>query len=172
MAKLTIKQKAFCDYYLVSLNATESWYEAYNSFEGFKNTHLIPDVIDRVIECIVILEGETYSIDRKRAATLLLKALTTKELMETILDDKELYPYSRKDDRVRNWAEKIKAQGQCEMCGSKEKLAAHHIIRWADYPKGRIDINNGMCLCGECHIKEHLGERVEHLMRGGLECLT
>lgn len=41
----------------------------------------------------------------------------------------------------------------CRMpkCGSKIKLQAHHIRRWADAPTLRFDVNNGITLCKKCH---------------------
>ena len=52
------------------------------------------------------------------------------------------------------WSKKVKelAGNKCEFCGSKEKLNAHHIqprrlysVRW--------NVDNGICLCENCHTK-------------------
>lgn len=44
---------------------------------------------------------------------------------------------------------------KCQMpncrCGGKGYLNAHHIIRWADAPKLRYDVNNGITLCYHAH---------------------
>lgn len=40
---------------------------------------------------------------------------------------------------------------KCLKCGSKRKLQAHHIMRWADHPLLRFDLNNGITLCRRCH---------------------
>ena len=44
---------------------------------------------------------------------------------------------------------------KCVKCGSKEKLNAHHIFSWRFYPDKRYDVDNGITLCEDCHIKIH-----------------
>jgi 5-methylcytosine-specific restriction endonuclease McrA len=47
----------------------------------------------------------------------------------------------------------------CQDCGEKGGcLSAHHIRPWRDYPELRYEINNGITLCKECHIKTILKE--------------
>jgi HNH endonuclease len=53
---------------------------------------------------------------------------------------------------------------RCQACGRhcrkyERGLAAHHIKSWADHPESRFDVNNGMTLCRECHLKLHGRER-------------
>ena len=45
----------------------------------------------------------------------------------------------------------------CQMpnCGSKGRLNAHHIKRWADNPILRFNVNNGITLCHKCHKMIH-----------------
>ena len=44
----------------------------------------------------------------------------------------------------------------CQHCGQiGGELNAHHIKQWALHPKERLNIDNGLTLCKECHIKEH-----------------
>jgi hypothetical protein len=168
--KLTEKQKRFADYYIETGNATEAWVKTYGSLYGFKNLNLIKDEdpIGVVIDCICVLENEGIDVIRKYAAIVLLKALVVDDFRKTILENPDLFPLDREDYRVRTWRKKILSKGKCERCGRTENLEAHHIIRWADYPKGRIDINNGMCLCRECHAKEHKGEQSYYMMKGRL----
>ena len=48
----------------------------------------------------------------------------------------------------------------CQRCGTTSNLQAHHIIRWKDTSCEkhlRFDINNGITLCKDCHLKEHGG---------------
>jgi hypothetical protein len=120
-----------------------------------------------VIDAIAVLLGD-YNITRKYAAILILKALLPRRLMKAILEDNELYPFDRNDYRVRQWTEQVLAKGKCEVCGSKEHLEAHHIIKWADYPKGRIDPENGQCLCHKCHTEQHVEDQSYCMMKAKL----
>lgn len=43
----------------------------------------------------------------------------------------------------------------CVKCGSKDKLNAHHLKSWKNYPHLRYEISNGITLCEKCHIKYH-----------------
>lgn len=59
---------------------------------------------------------------------------------------------------------------QCKKCGAKEKLHAHHIKSWKEYPDLRFEIDNGKTLCSSCHLKEHIvptpdpwAEQIKHL---------
>lgn len=42
---------------------------------------------------------------------------------------------------------------KCKKCGGRRKLQVHHIVRWADSPSLRYDINNCITLCRSCHQK-------------------
>jgi len=39
----------------------------------------------------------------------------------------------------------------CQFCETKGYLEAHHIKGWAEYPKLRFKVVNGIALCKECH---------------------
>ncbi len=43
----------------------------------------------------------------------------------------------------------------CQQCSKKGELHAHHIKSFADYPKLRFSISNGVTLCIHCHGKVH-----------------
>lgn len=128
----------------------------FNNPHAFKveNFHLTPNPAGLIIDSLAILLGN-YEIHRKQAALLILKILVRADFLKELLSDGGIYPFSRNDPRVRLWVKNILSIGKCQICDSKEQLEAHHIIRWADYPAGRIDLNNGMCLCKACHIEAH-----------------
>lgn len=48
---------------------------------------------------------------------------------------------------------KRRANFKYEKCGSNEDLQAHHIIPRSK--EGKTNFRNGICLCKECHKKEH-----------------
>jgi len=118
---------------------------------------------DTIIEATAILIGD-YSSIRKQAAVILLKYALGLKFFKFLLADNEIYPFKREDFRVREWTKTILAMGKCEVCGSTENLEAHHVVRWADYPQGRIDIKNGQCLCVACHAQEYINEKAYYMM--------
>jgi 5-methylcytosine-specific restriction endonuclease McrA len=43
----------------------------------------------------------------------------------------------------------------CQVCGSHENLAAHHVFSRRRFPTLRSNPDNGITLCGSCHAKWH-----------------
>jgi 5-methylcytosine-specific restriction endonuclease McrA len=64
---------------------------------------------------------------------------------------------NRDSQAYKNWRQSVYQRDgyKCVQCGSKDKLNAHHIKSWKDYPALRYDIDNGITLCEKCHIKLH-----------------
>ena len=62
---------------------------------------------------------------------------------------------SSNDERLKIWKKTIRRRDRrkCQFpdCYEKRKLQVHHIIRWADCPELRYDINNGILLCHHHH---------------------
>jgi transposase-like protein len=46
----------------------------------------------------------------------------------------------------------------CQRCGSPKHPHAHHIKAWANYPELRLDPNNLVTLCEDCHVWVHSKE--------------
>jgi hypothetical protein len=48
---------------------------------------------------------------------------------------------------------------KCSICKSEQKksnrLEAHHLYNWTDFPYLRFEINNNITMCQECHIEFH-----------------
>lgn len=63
----------------------------------------------------------------------------------------------RNSSEYKEWRIKVyqKDNYQCQMCGNKDELNAHHIYAFKYYPELRFDINNGLTLCKKCHNKLH-----------------
>lgn len=67
------------------------------------------------------------------------------------------YTFERKQTGLSTWSKKVikRFNGHCCVCFTTEKLHAHHLYSYKYYPDLRIDINNGVCLCVECHTIFH-----------------
>ena len=70
------------------------------------------------------------------------------------------------EERVKNrqyflykrWKKEVleKANHTCQCCGKSDvKLNTHHLNSYTDFPTQRSDINNGVCLCEDCHKLFH-----------------
>lgn len=100
-----------------------------------------------------------YPVEKQYAASILLKMMLKekkyKKLMAIIREEIGFKLNDRNDASVTSWKKRVKKVGKCQICGSEEKLEAHHIVPWKYSIKGRTDINNGICLCEECHKMMH-----------------
>lgn len=56
-----------------------------------------------------------------------------------------------------DWRLKIieKFNKTCQICFSKNDLEAHHLNAKKSYPEQKYDLENGTCLCHNCHMKFH-----------------
>jgi len=64
---------------------------------------------------------------------------------------------SRHCKKHRDWKQAVwkRDSYKCVKCGSTDKICAHHIKSWDNYPELRFEIDNGMTLCCSCHSKLH-----------------
>lgn len=127
------------------------------------NFYLIANPLGMIIDAIAVLIGD-YEIQRKQAANVILSVFLRDDFKQDLFENPELYPIDRNDTRVTTWKKQILSHGKCEKCGSKENLEAHHKLYWSVYPMGRCDVENGECLCIDCHAKAHSGEKAEMLI--------
>jgi len=71
---------------------------------------------------------------------------------------KHIHKVIRAGIEFRLWREAIFARDNwtCQKCQSIGKfLHPHHILNFAEYPKLRFAIDNGITLCNKCHRKFH-----------------
>lgn len=62
--------------------------------------------------------------------------------------------HSSKEYRV--WREGVVDRDKmCVICGTKERLHAHHIEDYSYHPDSRYLLSNGVTLCSGCHINFH-----------------
>lgn len=49
----------------------------------------------------------------------------------------------------------------CQICGKKmtKGFVVHHIVGWDEDESKRYDMDNGLTLCKDCHIKLHYGDK-------------
>jgi len=58
---------------------------------------------------------------------------------------------------AKKWRETVLQRDHfiCQKCGSRKRLHVHHILSFAEHPKHRWDINNGLTVCASCHEAIH-----------------
>lgn len=67
--------------------------------------------------------------------------------------------HDRNSDQYKRWrTEVFKRDGfQCQRCGSKNDLQAHHVKAWKNNKELRYVVTNGITLCRKCHLEAHGG---------------
>ena len=64
----------------------------------------------------------------------------------------------RTSERYWSWRRAVlkRDKYRCQDCNAApDKLHAHHIKPWYEYPAFRFNIQNGKTLCPDCHIRIH-----------------
>ena len=71
--------------------------------------------------------------------------------------EKDLPLYGRGSQAYAEWRHAVLERDDhtCQMCGTMEHIEAHHKdIRYHEDPMN-VDVNNGISLCHNCHIRFH-----------------
>lgn len=123
--------------------------------------------VDDLIDALAVMLSVNTEWYQKRAARIILDYQFGKAEVNKMLDG-EAVVFDRNDALVRRWRKAVlKRDGECKACGSKENLQAHHISFWCDDPVNRINLENGIALCVDCHCLEH--PELSNLMLGGVK---
>lgn len=110
---------------------------------------------DDLITAVAVIISTRTSPIQKKAARILLDHVMGKKIVNEIIEEHAVVT-DRNDRLVRQWRKKVIARDKvCKRCGSEKKLHAHHISHWSDDPINRINVDNGITLCAECHSDEH-----------------
>ncbi|MFA5377325.1 MAG: HNH endonuclease signature motif containing protein [Dehalococcoidia bacterium] len=67
-------------------------------------------------------------------------------------------PYNARDNpKYKKWRDDIlrRDKRKCVLCGSSAFPNVHHVERWADNPRLRYNIDNGVTVCMVCHNRHH-----------------
>ena len=70
-------------------------------------------------------------------------------------------PTKREKKELNRWSQEIKKLDnyKCKLCNTKKHLVSHHIYPKSKFPKKRLDLNNGITLCDNCHADTHNWKR-------------
>lgn len=111
------------------------------------------------------MKGRKHSIEAKEKQRL-AKLGKTGELCHNYIKDRSLIKLSDRklhDPLVKQWRMEVKKRDNfsCRIADIKcnGRLEVHHILRWADYPELRYEINNGITLCHYHHPRKVVEEK-------------
>lgn len=120
-----------------------------------------------IVDALAVLMDENIrDYTRKKAASLVLKALLP-DWEKIVSCDVRIF--SRNDPEVVAWKRHVLERDghRCRECGAEYDLHVHHILSWSEFPRFRVDPDNGITLCRECHADQHVNERSLILSTGG-----
>jgi hypothetical protein len=63
-----------------------------------------------------------------------------------------------KTRKAKDWRKAVMDRDMwtCVDCGAQgNQLHAHHILSWSACQERRLDVSNGVTLCGQCHLRRH-----------------
>lgn len=67
--------------------------------------------------------------------------------------------HNRNSEQYKHWRSAVFSRDgyQCQKCGSKRDIQAHHVKTWSRHKSLRYDVSNGITLCRKCHLESHRG---------------
>ena len=120
---------------------------------------------DLINECMDVISNKNTTKEQKKASKVILVIKYGKIKANNLIEDIAIV-INRNDSLVRRWRKKvIERDKKCVKCGSVKHLNAHHISHWSYDPINRVNVNNGVTLCKNCHALEH--PEIDKLIKSG-----
>lgn len=123
---------------------------------------------DFLIQMVATYISEKAKPEQREASYLLMCHYMGKKRVRFLID--ELSEVKSRDDyKVKKWSKEVreKYNHKCANCGDNRKTHAHHIWSWSRHPMDRVNIDNGILLCVNCHSLEH--PEIANLIKNGSE---
>jgi hypothetical protein len=177
---MTLKQSAFCekDFYKRVRLVSGAFFHPSSSMEdrwemklwalrqiairrGMIGPHrtepVPPRNEEKIAACLAVVSSPQAPSYQKGAASILLDYYEPnwKENHQEIAG----HITDRSDREVAIWRRNVLLRdgNVCQNCGTSEKIEAHHIMAWIDFPYARLVEENGIALCRSCHDHVHAG---------------
>jgi len=98
-----------------------------------------------------VLLGDDY-VDTQTVCTWVVDGTKVRLLPSYVFNGKSFVRMA-----LERWAHAVKARDAwtCQKCGNQRELCSHHILTWRCDTENRLNINNGITLCANCHIDYH-----------------
>lgn len=147
----------------------------YSDLEGFKLLMRIftKSEIDQVRRSIYHTSRQVMGRDHEFAVSVSHSADIITLLLRMMHPPAKKTPFPRHKTQYRNWVNAVKFRDDftCRMCGSRCNLHVHHIKPVRDYPELSTEFDNGVTLCGSCHMRVHhlfSHEETEYFLKRGV----
>jgi 5-methylcytosine-specific restriction endonuclease McrA len=106
---------------------------------------------DLIITELEELKTELSVIDEMK--TVLAELEESNKNYITFIDELSQEKFSIK--KLKNFSDRVREIGKCDICGETKDLTAHHIWSKIMYPSLAYRVENGVCLCSKCHNAFH-----------------
>lgn len=100
-------------------------------------------------------KGKSPDLEYRKKISCTIRGIEVDDFDGFSSFERQLYMNSKE---YIDWRKTVFARDDyiCQECGSSGcYIQAHHIKPWAEYEDLRFDINNGITLCKDCHMKLH-----------------
>jgi len=106
-----------------------------------------------------VVHGSSLTKGNTKSCGCLSREVSRDKWINTELSevDREANSHRRANLLYLEWRDKVLQRDlhQCQACGAKGLVDAHHKNAWASFPELRIDVGNGVTACRGCHNDFH-----------------